>query len=188
METTVSRYSTATTPRRTASSRRTRLASALTLLALLLIVAAIAAVEGVVASGSASGWFNSSAQVVWTPPRALSRVIWAAVFLLLAIGGWVIWRRTPRGAARRARTLYVLSLALMTGWPPMYLDGYPLLGVTALWIAFAMAFLLVITVVVLVSSLWRHTRRAALLLIPVAAWLLYITTTNLGDAVLATLN
>jgi tryptophan-rich sensory protein len=188
MEARVSRYSTATAPRPTRAARGSRLASAVTLLIFLVILAAIAAVEGIVSSGSASGWFDSSAQVVWTPPRALSRAIWAAVFLLLAIAGWMIWRRVPHQAARRARTLYVVALALLTVWPPMYLDGYPLLGVAALWIAFAMAFLLVITVVMLVVFLWRPTRSVALLLVPVAAWLLYISTTNLGDAALAAQN
>ena len=158
-----------------------------TLIVLVAIVAMIAALEGLVASGSASSWFSSSTQVVWTPPKALARAIWAVVFVLLAIGGWLIWRRTPVAGAPRARTLYAIGLALLAVWPPMYLDGYPVLGVAALWIAFGMAFLLVITVAVLVWSTWRDNRVAALVLIPVAVWLFYITTTNFGNAVLATL-
>ncbi len=85
--------------------RSRRLASVVTLMVFVVIVAVIAAIEGLVAAGSASGWFRFSAQVVWTPPKELSRGIWAVVFLLLAIGGWLVWRRTPVATAPRARTL-----------------------------------------------------------------------------------
>jgi tryptophan-rich sensory protein len=188
MEASVSRYSTAAPAEPARAARAKRVGSALTLLIFLVVLAAIAAIEAIASSGSASGWFGSSAQVIWTPPRVVSRAIWAAVFLLLAIAGWLIWRRAGGSSVRRVRTLLVLSLALLTVWPPMYLDGYPVLGVTALWVAFALASLLVTAVVALLFSIWRAARVAALLLIPVAGWLLYITTTNFGDAVLAALS
>jgi tryptophan-rich sensory protein len=134
-----------------------------------------------------TGWFDSSQQVVWTPPRWFSRTAWVAVFLLLALVGWIIWRRIARTVRARPSVLYVVSLALLTVWPAVYLDGYPIAGVAALWVAFALAVLLVISVVVLATSAWSVRRSVAILLIPVAAWLLYVTTINFGDAILASL-
>jgi benzodiazapine receptor len=166
-------------------TERSRAGGALALGVFLVVLAAIAAFEGTV--GSASDWFSSSAQVVWTPPHWLSRSAWAGLFLLLAVAGWLIWRSTLAAVHLWPRVLYVVSLALLTVWPPIYLDGYLLIGTAALWIAFGTAFLLVLALVALIASTWNVTRTAAVLLILAAAWVLYVATINFGDAILASL-
>ena len=171
-------------PRAPSSDRR---GSVLTLLGCLVIAAAIATLEGVVSMGGASDWFWRSAQVIWTPAPWLARIVWALVFLLLAVAGWRIWRLPRAGAGSWLRGLHVVALGLVTVWPPVYLDGYPLLGPTALWLGFATAFLLVAVLAVLIGATWRAVRVAAVLLIPAAVWIGYVTTVNFGDAVLASL-
>jgi benzodiazapine receptor len=158
------------------------------LLVFLLVLAGIAAFEGAVSTNGVSDWFDSSAQVVWTAPRWLSRAVWAAVFLGLAVSGWIIWRGTHTVPGRGARAGYVASLVLLTVWPPIYLGGYPLIGTPALWIAFAVAVLLSASVAALIVMVWNRARAAAFLLLPIACWLVYVTTINLGDAVLASLD
>jgi translocator protein len=167
--------------------RRTRARSAGELIVFLAIVVVIAAVEGVVSLGSVGGWFDASAQVVWTPPPWFSRTVWAVVFVLLAVAGWDIWRCTYRAAHRGARAGYVLSLVLLTAWPPVYLGGYRLIGPPALWTAFGLALVLIASVVVLALAVWRTARVASVLLLVAACWLLYVATINSGDAVLASL-
>lgn len=168
------------------SSRRSRARSAGELLVFLAIAAAIAAAEGMAAS-SVGGWFDASAQVVWTPPPWFSRAVWGVVFVLLAVAGWDIWRRTRTAAHRGARAGYVVSLVLLALWPPVYLGGYRVIGTAALWIAFGLALVLIASVVVLALAVWRRARTAAVLLLLAACWLLYVATINIGDAVLATL-
>jgi benzodiazapine receptor len=177
-----------TTERAAAAPPLRHVGSAAVLALFLVLVIAVAALEAVVSMSSASGWFTRSAQVIWTPPRWFSRSSWALVFLLLALAGWRLWRRTRATPAPMARVLYVISLVLLTVWPPVYLDGYPVVGTTALWVAFALALLLVVSVIVLSTVLWDVARGAALILVPVAAWFLYVASINLGDAVLAALN
>lgn len=171
-------------PRRAA---RSRARSTVTLVAFLGIVAAIAALEGAVSLGSVGGWFDSSEQVVWTPPPWFSRTTWGIVFVLLAVAGWDIWRCTTGTVQRGARVGYVLCLALLVVWPPVYLGGYPLIGSPALWIAFALALVLTASVVVLAIAVWRTARAASVLLLLASCWLLYVATINIGDAVLTTL-
>lgn len=165
-----------------------RAGSAAALAVFLVLVVAIAAVEGIVSVSSTSGWFDRSAQVIWTPPQWFSRSTWGLVFLLLALAGWRMWRRTRGMRPSLARVLYGISLVLLMVWPPVYLNGYPVVGTAALWIAFGLALLLVVSVIVLTTVLWDVARSAALLLVPVAAWLLYVASINLGDAVLAVLD
>ena len=169
------------------SARRSRVRSAGELVVFLAVVAAIAAAEGAVSLGGVGGWFDASAQVVWTPPPWFSRTVWAVVFVLLGVAGWDIWRCTSSAARRGARTGYVLCLVLLAVWPPVYLGGYPLIGAPALWIAFALAAVLTASVVGLALAVWRTARTAAVLLLIAATWLLYVATINIGDAVLATL-
>lgn len=169
------------------SARRSRARSAGELVVFLAVVAAIAAFEGAVSLGSVGGWFDASAQVVWTPPPWFSRTVWAVVFLLLAVAGWDVWRCTSTAVHRGARLGYVLCLVLLVVWPPVYLGGYPLIGPPALWIAFALAAVLTASVVGLALAVWRTARAASVLLLLAACWLLYVATINIGDAVLATL-
>jgi tryptophan-rich sensory protein len=187
METAVSLYSTAPPQRSVQSRGRRRIVEVLVALVFLLVVAAIAGLEAAVSMGSTSGWFGASAQVIWTPPTWFSRTVWVAAFLLVALVGWIIWRRIPAATRAWPRMLYVISLVLLAVWPPVYLDGYPLIGTTALWIAFVLAFLLVTSMVLLAARAWSSRRSVSLLLVPVVVWLLYVTTINLGDAVLASL-
>lgn len=169
------------------TSRRSRVRSAAELVGFLAVVAVIAAVEGLVSLGSVGGWFDASAQVVWTPPPWFSRAVWAVVFVLLAVVGWDIWRCTATAASRGARWGYVLCLALLTVWPPVYLGGYRLIGAAALWTAFGLALVLIASTIVLALAVWRTARGAAVLLLIVTGWLLYVATINIGDASLATL-
>jgi tryptophan-rich sensory protein len=182
-------YSTADTDRSRRGSARGRAAgrSAAVLALFLLLVTAIAAFEAVTTGSSATGWFRGSPQVVWTPAQGLSRTCWAGLFLFTALAGWLTWRRRPFRERPQALALYAVDLGLIALWPPTYLNGYPVVGVSALWLAFVIALLLVASVSMTIAHFWSASRSAAILLIPVVGWVVFIATVNVGDAVLSTL-
>ena len=85
---------------------------------------------------------------------------------------------------RRPLTLYVIQLVLNALWTPVFFGLYPVIGVTALWIAVVIIVALDVLVLLTMIAFWRVRRVAAVLLIPYWAWVLYATTLNIAIAVL----
>jgi tryptophan-rich sensory protein len=61
---------------------------------------------------------------------------------------------------------------------------YPVIGVTALWIALVIILVLDVAVLLTMLRFWPVRRTAAVLLIPYWAWVLYATTLNAAAAIL----
>ena len=71
-------------------------------------------------------------------------------------------------------------------WTPLFFGLYPVLGVSALWIALAVIVAIDLMVLVTMLRFWAVRRLAAVLLIPYWAWVLYATTLNVAIAVMNT--
>ena len=76
------------------------------------------------------------------------------------------------------------QLALNAIWTPVFFGLYPVMGVTALWIALAIILALDVMVLVTMLRFWPVRRAAAVLLIPYWAWVLYATTLNAALALM----
>lgn len=148
-----------------------------------LIAAAVAAFGSVVATAQIDGWYSDASHVTWTPPSWAFGVVWTVLYLLIAVSGWLLWLRRARGAL----VLYVAQLVVNSLWTPVFFGGYPLIGAPALWLGVAILIVLDLLVVATIAAAWSVSRPAALLLLPYLAWILYASTLNWGDAVLASL-
>jgi tryptophan-rich sensory protein len=110
--------------------------------------------------------------------------VWAVLYVLIAIAGWLLWLRSARGPL----ILFVVQLAVNSVWTPIFFGGYPLIGDPALWIAVGVIVLLDLLVAAAIIASWPVSRAAALLLVPYLAWILYASTLNWGDAVAISLS
>lgn len=154
-------------------------------LALFVLIAfAVAGLGSVVAIDQVDGWYAAAPHVTWTPPNQAFGLVWTVLYTLIAISGWLLWRRRARGAL----VLYVAQLAVNAVWTPVFFGAYPLIGGVALWIAVGIILLLDLLVVPTIAIAWPISRWAAVLLLPYLAWILYASTLNWGDAVLDSLS
>lgn len=167
-----------------ARPRSDRLRSALVLLAFLAITAAIATLGGLVTSAQVDGWYEEADKVPWTPPGALFGPVWTVLYALMSVAAWLVWRERERTDVRAPLALYVAQLVLNALWTPVFFGAYPLIGVSALWIAAVIIVLLDALVLATILAFWRVRPAAGALLIPYLAWILYATTLNVGIAVL----
>ena len=85
---------------------------------------------------------------------------------------------------RPALAAYVVQLALNAIWTPLFFGLYPVIGVTALWLALAVILALDVMVLVTMLRFWPVRRLASWLLVPYWAWVLFATTLNAALAVL----
>ena len=153
------------------------------LVVFLLIAFAVAAFGSLVSVTGVDGWYADAPHVTWTPPNWAFGVVWTVLYTMIAVSGWLLWRRR----ARAPLAFFVAQLVVNAIWTPVFFGAYPFIGSTALWIGVAVIIVLDLLVVATIAVAWPVSRAAALLLVPYLVWVLYASTLNWGDAVLISL-
>lgn len=116
-------------------------------------------------------WYLSLRKPSWTPPVFVYGPVWTLLYALMAAAGWHAWRR---GHSHRAPLLFLLQLALNVAWPWVFFAA------RRLDLAFLVATLLWISVLVLIGACWKVSRLAARLLLPYLAWLSLVWAVSLA--------
>ena len=127
----------------------------------LLICFMAAAFGGIFMPGK---WYASLNKPVWNPPGWLFGPVWTALYTMMAIAAWLVWKRGGWAAQKGPLGLFLTQLALNAAWTPLFfgLKNPPLAfgEIILLWLAIAAT---------LVS--FRHVNKAAgWLLAPYLAW------------------
>jgi len=127
------------------------------------------------------GWYVSADKAPWSPPNWLFGPAWTALYTAMAVAAWLVWRRrVPE--SRPALVRYGIQLGLNLLWTPAFFGLYPVLGTTALWLAFAIILALIVAVAVTVVHFGPISRPAGLLLLPYITWIVFASSLNLWAA------
>ncbi|MCT1605906.1 tryptophan-rich sensory protein [Nesterenkonia massiliensis] len=124
------------------------------------------------------GWYDNAQTPPWNPPDWLFSPVWSALYVVMGVAAWLIWRERHRLRVWPALGVYAIQLLLNAAWSPLFFSGYPIWGSAALWAAFAVILALIIVIVLTIRVFWPINRLAAVLLIPYLAWVLYASTLN----------
>jgi tryptophan-rich sensory protein len=135
----------------------------------LLLVFAAAALGGL-ASSNAPEFYGQLTQPNWAPPAWLFGPVWSALYGLMAISAFLVWRKHGWASARPALIFFIIQLALNALWTPLFF----------LWQQGALAFIEIIVlwmwIVATIVAFWRlNARLAAVLLLPYLAWVSFAT-------------
>jgi len=141
-------------------------------LAAWLLVSFAASAVGAMASIQARSFYGQLVQPGWAPPPWVFGPVWTALFTLMGIAAWLVWRTGGFGANRQALTLFLLQLAFNALWSWLFfswsLGFLALVDITVLWT------LIVATLV----SFWRVRPLAGALLIPYLLWVSFALALN----------
>jgi len=137
-----------------------------------LLLTFAAAALGARASIQASTFYAQLAQPDWAPPASVFGPVWSALYLLMAIAAWWVWRQGGWARQRTALVLYVLQLALNTLWSWLFFAWH--LGGPAFADIIALCLLIVATLV----AFWRVSALAGALLLPYLAWVSFAAALN----------
>lgn len=136
----------------------------------------VVAALGSLATGSAGSTYESLERPAFAPPSWLFGPVWTALYLMIAVAGWLYWRQVRR--LDGGLMIYAAQLVLNAAWTPVFFgaDAYVL----------ALVDIVVLAVLVLATALAfaRRSRPAAWLLAPYLLWVLYATALNAGIVVL----
>ena len=129
----------------------------------ILIVVLAVAVGGQFVGGD---WYQAMHQPSWNPPAILMALVWAVIYVLMAVSAWMVWE-TMRSMAMPSLAWWGLQLLLGVAWSWMFF-GLHRVG----WALATMGAWLLVAVITTVS--FRSIRfEAAGLMLPVLAWLVF---------------
>ena len=110
-------------------------------------------------------WYQALKQPDWKPPDAAFGVIWSTIFTLGAFSGWLAWRQAPLLRERLVvLAVFLINLSLNVLWSWLFFVQH-----RPDWSLVELYFLWASIVAMMVVS-WRHSRLAAVLLVPYLAW------------------
>jgi len=128
-----------------------------------------AAIGGAVTSSSVREWYPTLAKPDWTPPAWLFGPVWTALYAMMAVAGWLVWRRTGWSGAL---IWFAAQLVLNATWSPVFFGlhriGWALVNIMLLWLA----------IVGTTVAFWRVTPVAGGLFVPYLAWVSFATALN----------
>jgi len=117
-------------------------------------------------------WYASLARPSWTPPDWLFAPVWTALYLAIAVAGWLVWRALPGSVLHPALLLWAGQLVLNACWSWLFFGlhqpGYALLDIILL--------LVVIAVFAVVAI--RVSAVAAWLFVPYLLWVGFAAALN----------
>lgn len=110
----------------------------------------------------------------WAPDAWLFGPVWTALYTLMAIAAWLVWRKGGWQGARRALNLNVVQLVLNALWSWLFFAWY--LGA----VSFIEIVLLWLVIVATIHAFWQVSRVAAVLMVPYLLWVSFAAALNLS--------
>ena len=98
---------------------------------------ALAFIAPLLSAGLNTGtWYHTLSLPAWAPPGWLFGPVWTALYVLMGIAAWGVWRR--RGWTTPLK-LWLIQLALNAAWTPLFfalhLPGLAFAELVVLWLA-----------------------------------------------------
>lgn len=123
-----------------------------------------AGLGAIATTSSVGGWYQTLAKPSWTPPAWLFGPVWSALYLMMAVAAWLVWRGRGWKGSSIAMTWFGLQLALNSFWSIIFFGlnqpGWAFIEIIFLWLAIAAT----------VITFRRISTVAAWLLLPYLAW------------------
>jgi tryptophan-rich sensory protein len=138
-----------------------------------LAVTGVAAFAGSMASRRSQDFYGLLEQPAWAPPPEVFGPVWTVLYILMAVAAWLVWRVDGFDRARTALTLYLVQLVVNALWSWLFfawqMGGAALADIALMWVLVAATML----------AFWKHSRVAALMLLPYLAWISFAAMLNL---------
>lgn len=132
-----------------------------------LLLCYAAASLGGLASVKAASFFLDLQRPPWAPPAWLFGPVWSALYTLMGVSAWLVWRARGFSGARTALALFIGQLGVNALWTWLFFvwhqGGLAFAEIILLW-------LLILVVTIMFS---RTSRLAAALLLPYLAWVTF---------------
>jgi translocator protein len=152
-----------------ASAYRSPARSAVALVVWLALSFSAAAIGGLFMPGD---WYAALKKPSWNPPNWIFGPVWTALYTVMAVAAWLVWRRGSFASHRVALSLFLTQLVLNALWSPLFF------GLRQPAAAFGDILLLWLSLLATTIAFWRVRLLAGILLAPYLAWVTFASALN----------
>lgn len=130
------------------------------------------AASGTAVFVSTGGWYAGLHKPTWTPPAWVFGPAWTALYVMMAVAAWLVWRMGGWKEQKGALGLFLLQWLFNALWTPLFFGLHrPLLAfldILALWTMLALTLV----------SFWRVRTAAGVLLALYLVWVSFAAALN----------
>jgi tryptophan-rich sensory protein len=137
------------------------------LIAFTLVLFLLSFLASLPTQGEAMEWYRALKKPTFTPPSYLFGIVWPALYIMMAIAVWKVWRLRHSENIAPALITFFLQLSVNLVW------SYLFFGLRSPMFGFAWIVVLLPLIVLTMVQFDRHSRVAAKLLVPYLAWTFY---------------
>lgn len=117
-------------------------------------------------------WYASLLKPAWTPPSAVFAPVWTALYLLMGVAAWLVWRRLGFSGAAWSLSLFIVQLGLNACWSYLFFGAhrplYALLDIVLLWLV----------ILVTLVRFWKIVPASGALMLPYLLWVTFASALN----------
>ena len=132
----------------------------------------VGSVSGIATSGNITTWYATLNKPAFNPPNYLFGPVWTALYLIMGISLFMIWRSPPGDARNYALAIFVIQLVLNFGWSFIFFHfkqvGWAFFEIILVWIS----------VLAMIIIFHRINKTAAFLQVPYLLWVSFASVLN----------
>ena len=117
-------------------------------------------------------WYATLKKPSWNPPGWIFGPVWSALYTMMAVAAWLVWKRGGFATQRHPLALFLVQVVLNAAWTPLFFGlhwpGLAFAEITLLWLAIAAT----------LAAFRDVSRPAAWLLAPYLAWVSFAVVLN----------
>jgi benzodiazapine receptor len=117
-------------------------------------------------------WYGALKKPDWNPPGWIFGPVWTALYMMMAVAAWLVWRHGGWGQQRKPLIVFLVQLALNALWTPLFF------GLHWPGVAFAEIVLLWLAIAATIVVFHPVSRPAMLLLVPYLTWVSFAAALN----------
>lgn len=138
----------------------------------LIVCLAVSGIGGAITATSVGTWYQALEKPFFNPPDWVFAPVWTALYVMMAIAGWRVWRRARFEARWTALSVFALQLGLNLTWSFLFF------GLQRIDLALVEIVILLLAIIANAVVFWRIERLAGALFVPYALWVAYATALN----------
>lgn len=132
----------------------------------------VGAIGGLITSTSVDTWYPTLDKPAFTPPGSVIGTVWTALYILMGLAAWQVWRKAGFARAKGALSLFGAQLVLNLAWSVIFFGlqnpGWALVEIVVLFAAIAWT----------TRAFHRIDAGAAYAMAPYLAWVVFASILN----------
>jgi tryptophan-rich sensory protein len=140
--------------------------------AFIILCLAVSGIGGAITATSVDTWYQTLEKPPFNPPDWVFAPVWTAIYILMGIAAWLVWRRGSIQVTGKALAVFAFQLGLNLAWSFLFF------GLHLIDLALVEIVILLFTIIINTIIFWRLNSLAGLLFVPYAAWVAFATVLN----------